>query len=129
MPVSITTSGIVASENTVVAATILTDSSTSLLNFVANIVVVAAVGADVAMVEVHLAIIDRRITVLEVHAALAQRFHLGAAQDHAGLKLLFDKIIVVGLPICGHHLILIVCIVRFGHVAEATAVSLARILI
>lgn len=44
MPVSITTSGIVASENTVVAATILTDSSTSLLNFVANIVVVAAVG-------------------------------------------------------------------------------------
>ena len=49
MPVSITTSGIVASENTVVAATILTDSSTSLLNFVANIVVVAAVGADVAI--------------------------------------------------------------------------------
>ena len=50
MPVSITTSGIVASENTVVAATILTDSSTSLLNFVANIVVVAAVGADVAII-------------------------------------------------------------------------------
>ena len=51
MPVSITTSGIVASENTVVAATILTDSSTSLLNFVANIVVVAAVGADVAITQ------------------------------------------------------------------------------
>lgn len=51
MPVSITTSGIVASENTVVAATILTDNSTSLLNFVANIVVVAAVGADVAITQ------------------------------------------------------------------------------
>lgn len=87
------------------------------------------VGADVAMVQVHFAVIDRRITVLKVHAALAQRFHLGSTQDHTRLKLLFDKIIVVGLSVRGHHLILIVCIVCFGHVAATTAVSLARILL
>ena len=44
-----TTSGIVTIETIVVAVTALTESSTSLLYFAANIVVVAAVGAELAI--------------------------------------------------------------------------------
>ena len=86
--------------------------------------VAVRVGADVAMVQVYFTVIDRRKTILEVHTALAQGLHLSSTQENAGLELFFDKVVVVGLSITGHHFILVVFILSLRHIEWPTAVSL-----
>lgn len=66
------------------------------------------VGADVAMVQKDFVVVYGGVTILEVHTAFTQGFHFRPLKHDAGFKLLFDEIIVVGLPIGRHYFLLIV---------------------
>ena len=62
--------------------------------------VAVAVGADVAVVEKDLAAFHAGVTILEIHPPFSQRFHLRTPEHDAGLELILDEIVVVGLAIC-----------------------------
>src|SRR5215831_6329449 len=67
-----------------------------------------AIGTDVALMQKEFALADGGVTVLQVHASFPEGLHFRPLEHDAGFKLLFDEIIVVGLPIGRHHLLLIV---------------------
>jgi len=66
--------------------------------------VAVAVGTDMAMMEKNLVALHTGITVLQVHPPFAQRFNLRALKHDARLELLFNKIVMVRLPIRDHRL-------------------------
>lgn len=74
-----------AIETSVVAVTLLTESSTSLLYFAANIVVVAAVGAE-------LAIMNATIIVLSIpHSAITTAAATGIATSLTAIATYVPK--------------------------------------
>ena len=87
------------------------------------------VRTDVAVLQKHLAVINRSITVLKVHPAFTQRLHLGPSQDDPGFELFFDEVVMVGLAVGGYHFGLIIFVVRFRHVISRMAISTTRILL
>src|SRR6185295_9584110 len=62
-------------------------------------VAAVAVGADVDVVEEHLAVLDPRVAVAQVDAAFADRLHLGAEQHQPRLEGLEQVIVVEGLAV------------------------------
>src|SRR5262249_17537259 len=58
-----------------------------------------AVRADVHVVDEHLAVLDARETVPQVHAAFRDCLDLGAEQQEAGLERLQQVVVVVCLPV------------------------------
>lgn len=65
--------------------------------------VAVAVGTDMAVVEKDLAVLHAGITILQVHAPIAQGFDLRTLEHDARLELLFNEIVVVGLAIRDHR--------------------------
>ena len=62
------------------------------------------VGRDVHLVQDQLAVFNAEPGVLQVQGALADGLNLCANQLDAGLHLFDHKILVIGLPVPGHHL-------------------------
>src|SRR5688572_11936877 len=60
-----------------------------------------AVGADVDVHHPHLAVLDARVAVAQVHAALANRLHLGPEKRDARLPRVENVVIVPRLPVFG----------------------------
>ena len=83
--------------------------------------VAVAVGADMALVQKDFVLMDGGVAVLQIHATFSKGFHFRPLEYDAGFKFLFDEIIVVGLPIGGHHLLLIVR--GFGHITVPTGTT------
>jgi hypothetical protein len=75
--------------------------------------IAVTIRTDVAVVKEDFPFFDAGVTVLQVHSPIAQRFHLGTLQDHPGLELFLDKVVVISLSIRGYDFILIFCL--FGH--------------
>ena len=65
--------------------------------------VAVAIGTDVAMVEKDLALSHAGVTILQVHAPLAQRFDLRALEHNARFELIFNEIVVEGLAVRDHR--------------------------
>src|SRR6185312_1000713 len=85
-----------------------------------------AVRADVDVVEEDLAVLDAREAVAEVHAAFADRFHLGAEQDEAGFEGLEQMEVVKGLPVLGDVFLGELALGFFSHVMQVAGLQADR---
>jgi len=74
-----------------------------------------AVRADVDVVEKNLAVFDACEAVAQVHAALANRFHLGAEQHDAGLEGFQQVEVVERLAVFGDALLRFLALGFLGH--------------
>ena len=62
-----------------------------------------AVGVDVHVVEPDLAALDARVAVAKIRLALPNAFHLGAAENDAGLEGVEDVVVEERLAIVGNE--------------------------
>ena len=63
------------------------------------------VRSDVHGIHPHFAVVDIAVAINERRAALAQRLHLGALEDHAGFPRRIDVVVVARLFIRGDELL------------------------
>ena len=62
------------------------------------------VGGYVSIDEKELSILEGGVGVSEVGFTPPERLHLGPVENNACLKLVFNKIIVIGIPIIANNL-------------------------
>src|SRR5262249_25598627 len=70
---------------------------------------------DVDVVDEDLPALDTRVAVAQVDAALADRLHLRALQDNAGLERLEDVVVVERLPVLRDDSLCFLALSELGH--------------